>query len=78
MPYYAYVNGKATIGLATVDQMKDYVRKKYADYEEVEVAIYDMKWTSEGQQLVDQYTFRRHGLRGRKKKRQLQPKHGEA
>jgi len=73
MPYYAYVNGKATIGLATVDQMKDYVSKKYADYEEVEVAIYDMEWTREGQKLVDQYTLRKR----KKRKRQLQPRNGE-
>jgi len=73
MPYYAYVNGKATIGLATVDQMKDYVSKKYADYEEAEVAIYDMEWTREGQKLVDQYTLRKR----KKRKRQLQPRNGE-
>jgi len=53
--------------------MKDYVSKKYADYEEAEVAIYDMEWTREGQKLVDQYTLRKR----KKRKRQLQPRNGE-
>jgi len=58
MPYYAYVNGEATVGLETVDQIKNYVNKKYADYEEAEVAIYDMEWTREGQKLMTKYTLK--------------------
>ena len=58
MPYYAYVNGKATIGLATVDQVKDYVSKRYFDYKEADVAIYDMEWTREGQKLITEYKLK--------------------
>lgn len=57
MPYYAYVNGKATIGLETVEQIKEYVDKQFAHYKQAEVNILDMEWTREGQKVVSQYTL---------------------
>lgn len=57
MPYYAYVNGKATIGLETVDQIREYVDKKFAHYKQAEVNILDMEWTRQGQKTIAQYTL---------------------
>lgn len=57
MPYYAYVNGKATIGLETVDEIRKHVDEKFAHYKQAEVNILDMEWTREGQKVVAQYTL---------------------
>lgn len=55
MPYYAYVNGKATIGLGTVEELNEYIKKSYGHYTRADVDVFDMTWTREGQQLMDSY-----------------------
>lgn len=60
MPYYAYVNGKATIGLETVDQINKWVKDSYSDYKIAEVKVLDMMWKPDGtQDIVDSYTMKK-------------------
>lgn len=59
MPYYAYVNGKATIGLSTVQEMNDYVKQAYSQYPFAEVFVLDMKWEDNGKQkIMDHYLLK--------------------
>lgn len=67
MPYYAYVNGKATIGLGTVEELNEYIKKSYGHYTRADVEVYDMTWTREGQQLMDSYCLVKGERKAKKK-----------
>ena len=57
MPYYAYVGDEPTMGLASVDQVKQFIENHHGDKKGEFVQIFDMTWTREGQKLIESYVI---------------------